>query len=47
VFGGRKVAVALKRVRTREGEEVPWDSYARLQHGRQQRAVREGLVARD
>src|SRR5262249_2993292 len=34
------------RVRTREGEEVTLDSYARLQQdGRRQRAVREGIVA--
>ena len=46
VFGGRKVAVQRPRVRTREGEEIPLDSYARLQHdGRRQRAVREGIVA--
>ena len=46
VFGGRKVAVERPRVRTREGQEVELDSYARLQHdGRRQRAVREGIVA--
>ena len=46
VFGGRKVAVERPRVRTRNGEEVALDSYARLQHdGRRQRAVREGIVA--
>ncbi|MGH3575551.1 MAG: IS256 family transposase, partial [Pseudonocardiaceae bacterium] len=46
VFGGRKVAVERPRVRTREGEEVELDSYARLQHdGRRQRAVQEGIVA--
>jgi putative transposase len=46
VFGGQKVAVERPRVRTREGEEVQLDSYARLQHdGRRQRAVREGIVA--
>ncbi len=46
VFGGQKVAVERPRVRTREGEEVELDSYARLQHdGRRQRAVREGIVA--
>lgn len=46
VFGGQKVAVQRPRVRTREGEEVALDSYARLQHdGRRQRAVREGIVA--
>ena len=41
VFGGRKVAVERPRVRTREGEEMELDSYARLQHdGRRQRACR-------
>ncbi|MFI5106131.1 MAG: IS256 family transposase, partial [Terriglobales bacterium] len=46
VFAGQKVAVERPRVRTRQGEEVPLDSYARLQHdGRRQRAVREGIVA--
>jgi putative transposase len=46
VFSGQKVAVTRPRVRTREGEEVALDSYARLQHdGRRQRAVREGIVA--
>ena len=46
VFGGRKVSIARPRVRTRTGEEVELDSYARLQHdGRRQRAVREGIVA--
>ena len=46
VFGGQKVAVERPRVRTREGEEVQLDSYARLQHdGRRQRAVQEGIVA--
>lgn len=46
VFGGQKVAVERPRVRTREGEEVALDSYARLQHdGRRQRAVREGILA--
>ncbi len=46
VFSGQKVAVERPRVRTREGQEVMLDSYARLQHdGRRQRAVREGLVA--
>ena len=46
VFCGRKVAVQRPRVRTREGEEVPLDTYARLQHdGRRQRAVREGIMA--
>jgi hypothetical protein len=46
VFGGQKVAIPRPRVRTREGEEVALDSYARLQHdGRRQRAVREGILA--
>jgi hypothetical protein len=46
VFGGRKVAVERPRGRTRTGEEVELDSYARLQHdGRRQGAVREGIVA--
>ena len=46
LFSGQKVAVTRPRVRTREGEEVELDSYARLQHdGRRQRAVREGIVA--
>jgi putative transposase len=46
MFGGRKVAVERPRVRTRTGEEVELDSYARLQHdGQRQRAVREGIVA--
>ena len=46
VFSGQKVAVDRPRVRTREGQEVALDSYARLQHdGRRQRAVREGIVA--
>lgn len=46
VFAGQKVAVERPRVRTRQGQEVPLDSYARLQHdGRRQRAVREGIVA--
>jgi diketogulonate reductase-like aldo/keto reductase len=33
VFAGQKVAVQRPRVRTRQGEEVQLDSYARLQHG--------------
>ena len=46
IFSEQKVAVTRPRVRTREGEEVELDSYARLQHdGRRQRAVREGIVA--
>jgi transposase-like protein len=46
VFAGQKVSVNRPRVRTREGQEVELESYARLQHdGRRQRAVREGIVA--
>src|SRR6266480_2275213 len=46
VFSGQKVAVERPRVRTRAGQEISLDSYARLQHdGRRQRAVREGIVA--
>jgi transposase-like protein len=46
MFGGQKVAIERPRVRTRQGQEVELDSYARLQHdGRRQRAVREGIVA--
>jgi len=46
VFAGQKVGIERPRVRTRQGEEVQLDSYARLQHdGRRQRAVREGIVA--
>lgn len=46
VFSGQKVAVERPRVRTREGQEVTLDSYARLQHdGRRQRAVHQGIVA--
>jgi transposase-like protein len=46
MFGGQKVAVERPRVRTREGQEVELDSYARLRHdGGRQRAVREGVVA--
>lgn len=46
VFAGQKVTVERPRVRTRQGQEVPLDSYARLQHdGRRQRAVQEGIVA--
>jgi hypothetical protein len=37
VFSGQKVAVTRPRVRTREGQEVQLDSYARVQHdGRRQ-----------
>jgi len=46
VFGGQRVSIPRPRVRSREGEGVALDSYARLQHdGRRQRAVREGIVA--
>jgi putative transposase len=46
VFSVKNVSVTRPRVRTREGQEVELDSYARLQHdGRRQRAVREGIVA--
>jgi putative transposase len=46
IFSGRKVAVERPRVRTRDGEEVELDSYARMQHGgRRQRVIREGIVA--
>ncbi|MGH7839163.1 MAG: IS256 family transposase, partial [Candidatus Binataceae bacterium] len=46
VFAGQKVAVERPRVRTRQGQEVELENYARLQHdGRRQRAVREGIVA--
>src|SRR5450756_2660953 len=46
VFAGQEVGVERPRVRTRQGEEVQLDSYARLQHdGRRQRAVRAGIVA--
>jgi len=46
VFSGQKVPVTRPRVRTREGQEVELENYARLQHdGRRQRAVREGIVA--
>lgn len=46
MFSGQKVAIERPRVRTREGQEVELDNYARLQHdGRRQRAVREGIVA--
>jgi putative transposase len=46
IFAGQKVPVNRPRVRTREGQEVELESYARLQHdGRRQRAVREGIVA--
>ena len=46
LFRGQKVAVTRPRVRTRAGQEVELENYARLQHdGRRQRAVREGIVA--
>jgi len=45
-FCGQKVHICRPRVRTREGQEVELESYARMQHnGRRQRAVREGIVA--
>jgi transposase-like protein len=45
-FCGQKVRIHRPRVRTREGQEVELESYARMQHdGRRQRAVREGIVA--
>jgi len=40
------VRIRRPRVRTRDGQEVELESYARMQDdGRRQRAVREGLVA--
>ncbi len=46
VFGGQKVPIPRPRVRKREGEEVPLESYQQLQHdGRRQRRVREGILA--
>jgi putative transposase len=46
IFSGRKVSVERPRVRTRDGEEVELNSYARMQQeGRRQRAIREGIVA--
>ncbi len=46
VFAGQKVPLLRPRVRTRTGEEVDLESYARLQQdGRMQRAVGEGIVA--
>ena len=45
-FCGQKVRIRRPRVRTRDGQEVELESYARMQDdGRRQRAVREGLVA--
>ena len=45
-FCGQKVRIRRPRVRTREGQEVELESYARMQDdGRRQRAVREGIVA--
>ena len=45
-FCGQKVHICRPRVRTREGQEVELESYARMQDdGRRQRAVREGIVA--
>jgi hypothetical protein len=46
MFAGQKVPVTRPHVRTRHGQEVELDSYARLQHdGRRQRAEHEGIVA--
>lgn len=46
IFAGQKVAVERPRVRTRDGQEVELDNYARLQQdGKRQRTVREGIVA--
>lgn len=46
MFSGQKVPVTRPRVRTRAGQEVELENYARLQHdGRRQGAVREGIVA--
>jgi len=42
VFAGQKVPLERPRVRTREGQEVELESYRQLQHGKLQRAVREG-----
>jgi len=43
-FCGQKVRVRRPRVRTREGQEVELESYARMQHdGRRQRAVQSVL----
>jgi len=46
VLDGQKVSLARPRVRTREGKEVPLESYALLQQdGPRQRRVREGILA--
>lgn len=46
IFGGQKVAIDHPRMRTREGQEVPLETYQRLQQdGRRQRRVREGILA--
>lgn len=46
IFGGQKVAIEHPRVRRREGQEVPLETYQRLQQdGRRQRRVREGILA--
>jgi putative transposase len=46
IFGGQKVAIQHPRVRLREGQEIPLESYQRLQQdGRRQRRVREGILA--
>lgn len=46
VFARLKVSVHCPWVRTWEGQEVELDTYTQLhRYGRQQRAVREGIVA--
>jgi transposase-like protein len=46
VLSGRKVSLVRPRVRTRQGQELPLESYQILQQdGPRQRAVREGIVA--
>lgn len=46
VLDGQKVGVERPRVRTREGKEVPLESYELLQRdGPRQRRVREGILA--
>jgi transposase-like protein len=45
VFGGQKIPLERPRVRTREGQEIALENYARLQQdGRMQRAVAERVV---
>jgi putative transposase len=45
IFGAQKVAIEHPGVRTLEGQEVPLETYQRLQRdGRRQRRVREGLL---